>query len=252
MKAGTKTRKDMTTLSNGSNGARSNSTSKEKAKILKDSTKDNINNSLHNKSEEESIKKRVSGLSGNTKMNETRKTDATKRTSGTSASSANPKGKKKPEPKKNNAKNSKDTRENKNKENKDTNKYRSSKSNVKNSSVEKETKKFFQKGHVIGKKSFEMRNKQLQRVKNEELAGDLCIKKVPFAKLVKDIIQQYDEEDPYKLTMEALTALHIASEDYMVALFEDSYLCALHCKRITLMKKDIVLARRIRGCRDIF
>ena len=245
MKAGTKTQKDMSTLSNG---GRSNSSSKENAKILKDSTKDNMNN-LHNKSEEESIKKRVSGLSANTKMNETRKTDATKRTS---ASSANPKGKKKPEPKKYNAKNSKDARENKNKENKDTNKYRSSKSNVKNSSVEKETKKFFKKGHVIGKKSFEMRNKQLQRVKNEELAGDLCIKKVPFAKLVKDIILKYDEEDPYKLTMEALTALHIASEDYMVALFEDSYLCALHCKRITLMKKDMVLARRIRGCRDIF
>lgn len=36
----------------------------------------------------------------------------------------------------------------------------------------------------------------------------------------------------------------------MVGLFEDSYLCTLHSKRVTLMAKDMMLARRIRGLGD--
>ena len=45
----------------------------------------------------------------------------------------------------------------------------------------------------------------------------------------------------------ALMALQEAAEAYMVTLFEDSLLCTIHAKRVTLMPKDMVLARRIRG-----
>ena len=45
----------------------------------------------------------------------------------------------------------------------------------------------------------------------------------------------------------ALLALQEAAEAYMVSLFEDSLLCTLHAKRVTLMPKDMALARRIRG-----
>ena len=38
-----------------------------------------------------------------------------------------------------------------------------------------------------------------------------------------------------------------ASEAYLVGLFEDTNLCAIHAKRVTIMPKDIQLARRIRG-----
>ncbi|KAJ9591003.1 hypothetical protein L9F63_027789, partial [Diploptera punctata] len=41
-----------------------------------------------------------------------------------------------------------------------------------------------------------------------------------------------------------------ASEAYLVGLFEDTNLCAIHAKRVTIMPKDIQLARRIRGERD--
>ena len=47
--------------------------------------------------------------------------------------------------------------------------------------------------------------------------------------------------------MEALAALQEACEAYLVHLFEDSNLCAIHAKRVTIMVKDIQLARRIRG-----
>ncbi|GJZ24148.1 histone H3.2 [Tanacetum coccineum] len=45
----------------------------------------------------------------------------------------------------------------------------------------------------------------------------------------------------------AVAALQEASEAYLVGLFEDTNLCAIHAKRVTIMPKDIQLARRIRG-----
>ena len=48
----------------------------------------------------------------------------------------------------------------------------------------------------------------------------------------------------------AVLALQEASEAYLVGLFEDTNLCAIHAKRVTIMPKDIQLARRIRGERS--
>lgn len=42
-------------------------------------------------------------------------------------------------------------------------------------------------------------------------------------------------------------ALQESAEDYLVGLFEDANLCAIHAKRVTIMVKDLQLARRIRG-----
>ena len=109
-----------------------------------------------------------------------------------------------------------------------------------------EKKKFLQKGHTVSRKSFEMRNKPLQRIKNKKNIDELSIRKMPFQRLIREIVQGYSEV-PFRFTPQALLALHIASEDYLVGLFEDSYLCALHAKRVTLMRKDMNLARRIRG-----
>lgn len=49
---------------------------------------------------------------------------------------------------------------------------------------------------------------------------------------------------------QAILALQEATEAYIVTLFEDTNLCAIHAKRSTVMKKDMVLARRIRGDRN--
>ena len=46
---------------------------------------------------------------------------------------------------------------------------------------------------------------------------------------------------------EALKALKTASEDYLIGLFEDAHLCAIHANRVTVMQKDFNLARRLRG-----
>ena len=47
----------------------------------------------------------------------------------------------------------------------------------------------------------------------------------------------------------ALEALQHASEAFIVGLFEDTNLAAIHAKRVTIMPKDIQLAQRIRGGR---
>lgn len=46
---------------------------------------------------------------------------------------------------------------------------------------------------------------------------------------------------------QAIQALQEATEAFLVHLFEDTNLCAIHAKRVTIMQKDIQLARRIRG-----
>jgi histone H3 len=147
-----------------------------------------------------------------------------------------PKNNKKPtEPVKDKRK-SRSTTQNKNKKSQDE-----------SSEADEEKKKFFKDGHTVSRKSFDIRNKPLKRMMEKKNTEELCIRRLPFQRLVKDIVLAYNYEKPFRFTPHALQALHVASEDYLVALFEDSYLCALHAKRVTLMKKDMVLARRIRG-----
>jgi histone H3 len=69
--------------------------------------------------------------------------------------------------------------------------------------------------------------------------------KRPFQRLVHNITAHLVSD--LRFAASALLALQEAAEAYLVGLFEDSNLCAVHCKRVTVMIKDIQLARRIRG-----
>jgi len=140
----------------------------------------------------------------------------------------------------------KGNKQNEKKINNKNNKKNNDKNNEESEAV-KEKEKFLVKGHTISRKSFEIRNKPLQRIKNLKNTEDLSIRKLPFQRLVREIVHNFSVDEPFRFTPQALQALHVASEDYLVGLFEDSYLCALHAKRVTLMRKDMNLARRIRG-----
>ena len=77
----------------------------------------------------------------------------------------------------------------------------------------------------------------------------MCVDgKAPFLRLVREISQGYKEDLRFQTT--AVLALQQAAEAYLVGLFEDTNLCAIHAKRVTIMPKDIQLARRIRGERS--
>ena len=71
------------------------------------------------------------------------------------------------------------------------------------------------------------------------------MRKLPFQRLVREIAQDFKTD--LKFQSSGLMALQEASEAYLVRLFEDAYLCAIHAKRVTLMPRDINLARRLRG-----
>ena len=73
----------------------------------------------------------------------------------------------------------------------------------------------------------------------------LLIRKLPFQRLVREITQDYKTD--LRFQSAAILCLQEATEAYIVRLFDDANLCAIHTRRVTIMPKDILLARRIRG-----
>eukprot|EP00930_Biecheleria_cincta_P059875 TRINITY_DN4558_c0_g2_i1.p1 TRINITY_DN4558_c0_g2~~TRINITY_DN4558_c0_g2_i1.p1 ORF type:complete len:245 (-),score=57.27 TRINITY_DN4558_c0_g2_i1:686-1420(-) len=73
----------------------------------------------------------------------------------------------------------------------------------------------------------------------------LLIPRVPFQRLVKEIVQK-EHSDKYRFESQALAALQEAAEQYLVSLCEDSNLCSIHAKRVTLFPRDMELAQRAR------
>ena len=70
---------------------------------------------------------------------------------------------------------------------------------------------------------------------------------MPFSRVIREIAQSLCSTKDLRFQSSAVMALQEASEAYLVGLFEDTNLCAIHAKRVTIMPKDIQLARRIRG-----
>ena len=88
----------------------------------------------------------------------------------------------------------------------------------------------------------------LREIRRYQKSTDLLIRKLPFQRLVKEIAQDFKRDLRYQGS--ALLALQETAEAYLVSLFEDTNLCAIHAKRVTIMPKDVQLARRIRGDRS--
>ncbi|CAN2387376.1 Histone H3-like centromeric protein, partial [Pristimantis euphronides] len=94
------------------------------------------------------------------------------------------------------------------------------------------------------------RNRVLTEIKKYQKSTDLLIKKLPFARLVREVLLKFSRGVPFSWQSTALLALQEAAETYLVRLLEDSYLCSIHAKRVTLFNTDIQLARRIRHFSD--
>jgi len=88
----------------------------------------------------------------------------------------------------------------------------------------------------------------LREIRHYQKSTELVIRKQPFQRLVREVTRDTMKKD-YRFQSHAIMALHEASEAYLVSLFEDTNLCAIHAKRVTIMPKDMQLARRIRGDR---
>ena len=88
----------------------------------------------------------------------------------------------------------------------------------------------------------------IREIRKYQKSTELLLRKLPFQRLVREISQDFKTDLRFQST--AILALQEASEAYLIGLFEDTNLCAVHAKRITIMPKDIQLARRIRGERS--
>ena len=89
----------------------------------------------------------------------------------------------------------------------------------------------------------------LREIRRYQKSTELLIRKLPFQQLVREIAQDLGKMS-IRFQSGAIIALQEASEAYLVGLLEDSNLCAIHAKRVTIMPKDIQLACCIRGERN--
>ena len=85
----------------------------------------------------------------------------------------------------------------------------------------------------------------LQDIRHFQKTSALLIRKLPFQRLVREIAQDFKTD--LRFQSAAILCLQNAAEAYLVRLFDDANLCAIHARRVTIMPKDILLARRIWG-----
>merc|ERR1711939_826302 len=88
----------------------------------------------------------------------------------------------------------------------------------------------------------------LREIRRYQKPTELLIRKLPFQRLVREIAQDFKSD--LRFQSSAIGALQEPVEAYLVPLFEDTNLCAIHAKRVTIQSKDIQLARRLRGERS--
>ena len=85
----------------------------------------------------------------------------------------------------------------------------------------------------------------LREIRRYQKSTDVLIRKALFQRLVREITQDFKGD--LRFQSPAIMALSEATKAYLVGLFEDTNLCAIHAKRVTIMPKDIQLARHIRN-----
>ena len=85
----------------------------------------------------------------------------------------------------------------------------------------------------------------LREIKRYQKSTKNLMKRAPFQRLLKSVFESLGIS--FRIQSVAIGIYQEAAEAYLVGLFEDSNLCAIHAKRVTIMSKDMQLARRIRG-----
>eukprot|EP00804_Cyclotella_cryptica_P020877 CCRYP_011482-RA/>CCRYP_011482-RA protein AED:0.06 eAED:0.02 QI:0/-1/0/1/-1/0/1/0/139 len=84
----------------------------------------------------------------------------------------------------------------------------------------------------------------LREIRKYQKSTDLLICKLPFQRFLREVTKDFRVDMRYTAT--ALASSQEASEAYLIGLMEDTNLCAIHARRVTIMPKDMQLSRRIR------
>lgn len=98
----------------------------------------------------------------------------------------------------------------------------------------------------VGKKRrYRPGERALRLIRMEQGKTDLILAKAPFQRLVRQVATEFYSE--VRFQQSAMAALQEAAEAYLIGVFEDAQLCAVHGHRLTLQPKDVKLARRLRN-----
>lgn len=90
----------------------------------------------------------------------------------------------------------------------------------------------------------------LREIRKYQKGSDLLLKKLPFQRLIREVAQEYKSD--IRFQADALRALQEAAEAYIVDIFGDVNLCAIHAQRTTIMPRDLALAKALRRDADLF
>ena len=99
-------------------------------------------------------------------------------------------------------------------------------------------------GRLIKPHRYRAGTAALKDIRHFQGSTSLLIRKLPFQRMVREIAQDF--KTGLRFQSAAILCLQEATEAYLVRLFDDANLCAIHARRVTIMPKDILLARRIR------
>ena len=91
----------------------------------------------------------------------------------------------------------------------------------------------------------------LREIRRYQKSTELLTRKLPFQRLVKEITDKKSQSH-LRFQGSAVMALQQLTEAHMVRLFEDTNVCAIHAKRVTILQQDMQLARRLTGDVDKF
>merc|ERR1719234_373364 len=97
-----------------------------------------------------------------------------------------------------------------------------------------------------GRRRYRPGSRALMEIRKFQKSSNLLIPHLPVSRVIREICSKICTTD-MRFKSAAIMALQEATEAYLVTLFEDTLLCAIHAKRVTVMPKDMELARRIRG-----
>ena len=101
------------------------------------------------------------------------------------------------------------------------------------------------KGQWVVHHRFHPRMMALKEIRHYQKFTGFLIRKLPFQRLVREITIDMAQEMRFQSLV--LLALQEAAKAYLMGLFEDTNLCAIHTRHVTILPKDIQLARRIHG-----
>ena len=102
-------------------------------------------------------------------------------------------------------------------------------------------------GRVRKPRRFRPGTVALREIRKYQKSTELLIKKLPFQRLVREVVHTLFNTENYRMTPQALLALQEASEDFLVMMFSQVNHIAIHGKRVTIQPKDIQLWCRLKN-----